>query len=596
MKKLKILFVLLICLSITSKTFAQGIPQTINYQGILKDTAGVVVPNGDYNITFKIYEVTSGGLALWDETKLINVQGGLVTTQLGSYNPFPPNIFDGPLWLGITVGAGGELTPRIELTSVPFSFYTLNVVDGSITAAKIADAQVVKSLNGLKDNVNLVAGSNVTITPSGNNITISSTAGGGGLGGSGTANYLPVFTNVTTLGNSSVYQNSSGDIGLGLNNPTGRLEISGNSVDTYPHLLLSETDGYARVSFRTMTASSKHWVLAGHTDLDDNYSQWPLNYFNGSVGKNIFSVYGNSNISFNGNVGIGTENPSYPLHIATNRKYAGYFTSDSLSMETHTIHGEFVGSGNIDAVGVYGKSVPVDYYGFGGYFVGGYNGVRGVVNPTGSNGYYGVYGLVSGGSGQNYGIFGEAGYGITNYAICGYAYGGTTNWAGYFAGNVNVTGTLSKGGGSFKIDHPLDPINKNLYHSFVESPDMMNIYNGNVVTDASGYATVTMPEWFEALNKEFRYQLTVIGDFAQAIISQKIQNNQFIIRTDKPGIEVSWQVTGIRHDKFAEKYRIPVEENKTSKDVGKYLHPDAYGVDKTLGVDYENIKTDREKK
>ena len=140
-------------------------------------------------------------------------------------------------------------------------------------------------------------------------------------------------------------------------------------------------------------------------------------------------------------------------------------------------------------------------------------------------------------------------------------------------GNVNVTGTISKGGGSFKIDHPLDPTNKYLYHSFVESPDMMNIYNGNVITDGTGYAIITMPNWFEALNQDFRYQLTVIGDFAQAIVAQKIQNNQFIIRTDKPSIEVSWQITGIRHDKFAEKNRIPIEENKTGKEVGKYLHP-----------------------
>ena len=83
-------------------------------------------------------------------------------------------------------------------------------------------------------------------------------------------------------------------------------------------------------------------------------------------------------------------------------------------------------------------------------------------------------------------------WGCKLWYMC-FAEGGTINWAGYFNGNVNVTGTLSKGGGSFKIDHPLDPTNKNLYHSFVESPDMMNIYNGNVITDASGYATVTMP-------------------------------------------------------------------------------------------------------
>lgn len=117
---------------------------------------------------------------------------------------------------------------------------------------------------------------------------------------------------------------------------------------------------------------------------------------------------------------------------------------------------------------------------------------------------------------------------------------------------------------------------------------MKNIYDGTVTTDASGYATVTLPEWFEALNKDFRYQLTVIGDFAQAIIAKEIQNNQFAIRTDKPNIKVSWQVTGIRHDAFAEKNRIPVEEYKKGEDVGKYLYPEAYGLSETMGIDYKH--------
>jgi hypothetical protein len=82
-------------------------------------------------------------------------------------------------------------------------------------------------------------------------------------------------------------------------------------------------------------------------------------------------------------------------------------------------------------------------------------------------------------------------------------------YAGYFTGRTHVAGVFSKGAGSFKIDHPLDPENRYLYHSFVESPDMMNVYNGNVVTDNDGLAIVTLPDWFEALNKDFRYQLTV---------------------------------------------------------------------------------------
>ena len=126
-----------------------------------------------------------------------------------------------------------------------------------------------------------------------------------------------------------------------------------------------------------------------------------------------------------------------------------------------------------------------------------------------------------------------------------------------FSGNVSIGGSVSKGSGSFKIDHPLDPANKYLYHSFVESPDMMNVYNGNVVTDKNGTATVVLPEYFEALNRDFRYQLTVIGQFAQAIVASEMSHNQFTIRTDKPKVKVSWQVTGIRHDAYANAHRDP---------------------------------------
>jgi hypothetical protein len=118
--------------------------------------------------------------------------------------------------------------------------------------------------------------------------------------------------------------------------------------------------------------------------------------------------------------------------------------------------------------------------------------------------------------------------------------GATTGFAGVFQGNVSVGGNLSKGGGSFKIDHRLDPENKYLYHSFVESPDMMNIYNGNTTRDASGNAVIELPDYFSALNKDFRYQLTVVGTFAQAIVAEKIKDNRFAIKTNAPNVEVSW--------------------------------------------------------
>ncbi len=161
------------------------------------------------------------------------------------------------------------------------------------------------------------------------------------------------------------------------------------------------------------------------------------------------------------------------------------------------------------------------------------------------------------------------------------------------ANGLRVSGNITKGGGSFKIDHPLDPEHKYLSHSFVESPDMMNVYNGNIITDESGEAWVELPDWFEALNRDFRYQLTVIGSFSRAMIAKKIVDNKFLIKTEEPNIEVSWQVTGIRHDHFANKNRIPVEELKPKGEVGTYLHPAAWGVSnkaKWLTTVTENLK------
>jgi len=155
------------------------------------------------------------------------------------------------------------------------------------------------------------------------------------------------------------------------------------------------------------------------------------------------------------------------------------------------------------------------------------------------------------------------------------------------SGNVSVAGNLSKGGGSFKIDHPTDPENKYLYHSFVESPDMMNVYNGNVVLDRKGEAWVELPDWFESLNRDFRYQLTAIGGPGPNLyIAKKVEKNRFKIAGGKPGNQVSWQVTGIRQDAYANAHRIPVEETKPETERGYYLHPDAFGQPPEKAIEY----------
>ena len=152
-------------------------------------------------------------------------------------------------------------------------------------------------------------------------------------------------------------------------------------------------------------------------------------------------------------------------------------------------------------------------------------------------------------------------------------------------GNTQVVGTLSKSAGSFRIDHPLDPENKFLSHSFVESPDMKNLYDGVVMLDGNGRAVVTMPDWFEALNREFRYQLTGIGAPSPgAYVAEEIRGNRFAIAGGTPYAKISWMVTGTRHDAYAEKFRIPVEEDKPADERGRYLVPEAYGQPADRGI------------
>jgi hypothetical protein len=269
-----------------------------------------------------------------------------------------------------------------------------------------------------------------------------------------------------------------------------------------------------------------------------------------------------------------------------------------------------------------------------------------------SNGSFGVYGIsnssygVTGYSQSNYGVFGssESSHGVVGYSnsgdgMFGYSnggdgvYGGSWSWNGVvgysnsrfgvsaysfhnyglYAGSrvgvaallegyVKITGNLQKAGGSFKIDHPLDPANKYLCHSFVESPDMKNVYDGVVVLDNKGKAEIELPDWFGALNKDFRYQLTAIGapgpnlyiaeEISEATTtkysnsSSNNNNSRFKIAGGASGMKVSWQVTGIRKDPWANAHRIEVEEDKPDKERGYYLHPDLYGQPEENGISH----------
>jgi len=256
--------------------------------------------------------------------------------------------------------------------------------------------------------------------------------------------------------------------------------------------------------------------------------------------------------------------------------------------------------------GVYGINTASGYGVYGSSVTG--VGILGVCAPTGSNtcanGVAGINTSTSGASAALWGMDespgGTAVYMVNTAAGGDLLFGTETdggdatfdvqaNGSGYYGGDLQVVGAITAGTKDFKIDHPLDPANKYLVHASVESSEMMNIYTGNITTDGDGAATVQLPEWFEALNRDFRYQLTVMGQFAQAIVADKVANHHFRIKTDKPNVEVSWQVTGIRHDAFANANRLQVEVEKAPADRGRYLHPELFGASAEARITHRSM-------
>jgi hypothetical protein len=256
-----------------------------------------------------------------------------------------------------------------------------------------------------------------------------------------------------------------------------------------------------------------------------------------------------------GRVGVGTTHPVYQLEVdSTSNGYAAIFAQGGAAASSSGQNG----SDGIDAYG----------------------------NSGDGSGNGGTGGLFSGGGAGASGLTGEGivVFGGTEQCIVLSCY--FLNYAGDFQGSIFVKDGIWQPSSAMYIDHPLDPANRYLSHSSVESSDMKNIYDGNVTTDASGQAVVELPEWFEALNRDFRYQLTTIGQPAQAWIASKIANHAFTIKTDKPNVEISWQVTGIRQDAWANSHRIPVETQKSALEAGHYLHPELFSAPEEAGIEW----------
>jgi hypothetical protein len=454
-------------------------------------------------------------------------------------------------------------------------------------------------------------------------------AGDKSIKGAGTIGRIPKFTDVDVIAD-SVITELNGNIGIGTTTPGskltvfGRIEafntgisagvlgqsaagtgVRGNSDSGVGVFGSSDTGfgtrGLSNSNFGVFGLSLSNVGVLGQSESNSSSGVMGSNSHTGGTGVlgralNGTGVRGISSTSF----GVFGSSETFTAVEARSNTGFGIFGSSNTNT---AIHGQSNGG-----TGVFGSSAASNHAGVHAFNSGGgtallaesANGAgvigvsaidfgAGVAGHNISDGFNGVG--VTGQASNGLGVFGVS---ITGVAVLGQTSEGTgvlgfgnAGLAGNFIGDVSVSGSLSKGGGSFKIDHPLDPANKYLSHSFVESPDMMNIYNGNVALDHNGEAIVTLPEWFQALNQDFRYSLTAIGAPAPGLfVAEEVKNNQFKIAGGAPGMKVSWHVTGIRQDPYANKHRIKVEEEKPERERGHYLHPDLYNQPEEKGVEW----------
>ena len=530
------------------------VPRLIQFSGGVADAAGKPA-TGMVNVTFSLYQFQEGGTPLWSETENLALDSrGRFNAYLGAASPagIPLDLFStgAARWLGVQPelpGAGEQ--PRVLLVGVP---YALKAADAETLGGKPPSAYVLSEPQSAAGNS--VAG-NAQPDPHGSakNVAGGPKSGSNPLvGGGGTTNFIPIWTSSSNLGNSNLFQPASKFVGVNTTSPQAQLE----SVTTSKWAIIGEARG--------SSASTAGVLGVGESATAANIGVQGVTNSASGVGGDF------QNTSASGGDLIHAEG-SGGVRVLTVNSGAGGSGTPMLNIVP-----PFANSASDAIVGTGGGPGPgFSTSGNGGVFFGGTNGN---LIPPG-------FGVVANGGNNNDSltVSGDGLLAMPGMDCCG----GGTGLAGNFQGDVDVAGNLSKSSGSFKIDHPLDPANKYLYHSFVESPDMMNIYNGVAVLNGNGEAVVQLPQWFEALNRDYRYQLTAIGAPAPNLhIAQEMANHQFGIAGGSAGLKVSWQITGIRQDAWANAHRIPVEANKRAAERGHYIHPELFGAPAEASVQW----------
>ena len=495
-----------------------------------------------------VFEITNDGIRIFDfPDTLMIISSAEIRANLDNSKGLSRSF-------SVSVNATGKagLTNVMEVTAGKATMHSLEVTGDNATMSSTAKgphfsyfspenlflglnagtATVPSGSSGI-DNVFVGNYAGVTNNSGKQNIFIGKNAGRTNYSGSGSTivGYHAGYSNTGNInvfiGNGAGYKNGSTGFNTYLGNSAGYYQTSG-SENVYL--------GNASAMYKTL--GNQNTMLGTGSGMSNQ----------SGVGNVFLGYYAGANETGSNKLYIANSDTAIPIihgDFATNNIGLGKQASSSYRLDV--LHGTYAGN--------FYASTSTEAH------------------------TRGLYARSYGGSDTNYGIYASAtGTGATNYA-------------GYFVGNINVTGTVVKSVSKTKIDHPLDPKNKFLIHSSVESDKMMNIYNGNAILDNDGKAIVTLPEWFEVFNTDVKYQLTAIGAPGPNLyISKEIKNMSFEIAGGIPNMKVSWLITGSRNDNYAKDNPIEIEEDKDPTEKGYYLHPESYGHPQEMGIEFQQEK------
>jgi len=571
------------------------VPQTISWQGIIQDNEGNLL-NEQVNLTLKLFEAGTGGTAVWTELhENHSINNGLANIILGSVTPLQLE-FDKQYWLEITVGNSTPMA-RMKLNAVPYSLYSART-SGII----VNDSIVLKDSLGM---TRMVFNPNSGTFKMMDNDTvwyeISVNSPPAQLATNADGSFFITEGNKKTLYNSDwqkvwteTSERSNDIYNYGTNHVKEYYEADGVTVyqkDEYKsNYSFYEKNNTVTSTFyqqgvevskkitehtiggATVEKSYKDGVIVFEKWLNHNVPDFltETHYVNGQIAFTKTTEFEpNRDGEF---LGESVPGRGY-IHT-----YRDYDSSGNVVVEEKVLEKFGGGTETIsvrtnknttltkDENGGFGQQNTKDGTNFF-YQSGGQRSPSLSINQaSGGPGFGMQIGMTDGETQGGTIVMTTAGnvnlkpqgtgnvYTNGTHIVTG-AHSVGTNQSVY--GNQLVQGTQNVGGDlnvagtkNFRIDYPEDPENKYLVHAAIESNEVLNMYSGNVTTDNNGIAAVKLPQYFELINTDYRYQLTVIGEFAQAIISKKINNNTFEIKTDKPNIEVSWQVTAKRNDKY----------------------------------------------